>query len=259
MSKKRLDLLLYERGLVKSREQGRRLILAGEVSVDGLIVDKVATPTDEEAHIEIAEPPPFASRAGFKLAEALNAFRIEPTGWIAADVGASTGGFTDCLLQHGVRRVYAIDVGYGQMRWELRQDPRVIVMDRTNARYLERLPEAVDLVTIDVSFISLRLILPQVAGWLRPDGQVIALVKPQFEAGHEQVGKGGIVRNGRTHRDVLSGVLAWAEGQAWKVHGLIRSPITGAKGNVEFLIWLSQAASLPSIDWNVAIREVLEA
>lgn len=259
MSRKRLDVLLYERGLVDSREQGRRLILAGEVSVDGRTVTKVATPTEEDAHIEISQPPPFVSRGGFKLAEALDAFQIEPTGWIAADVGASTGGFTDCLLQRGVRRVYAIDVGYGQLRWELRQDARVIVMDRTNARYLEQLPEAVDLVTIDVSFISLRLILPQVACWLGPKGQVIALVKPQFEAGPDQVGKGGIVRDAATHREVLSGVLSWAEEHTWKVHGLVRSPITGAKGNVEFLVWLSQMAPLPSIDWVAAIHKVLEA
>jgi 23S rRNA (cytidine1920-2'-O)/16S rRNA (cytidine1409-2'-O)-methyltransferase len=258
MSKKRLDALLHERGLVESRERGRRLILAGQVSVEGHVVDKVATPTDEDAHIEIAEPPPFVSRGGFKLAKALDSFGVDPTGRIAADVGASTGGFTDCLLQRGARRVYAIDVGYGQIHWDLRQDPRVIVMDRTNARYLDHLPELVDLVTIDVAFISLRLILPSVATWLAPAGQVIALIKPQFEAGPDRVGRGGVVRDLTTHREVLCGVLAWAEEHGWVVHGLIRSPITGAKGNVEFLTWLSRGAVVLSLDWLPAIREVTD-
>jgi 23S rRNA (cytidine1920-2'-O)/16S rRNA (cytidine1409-2'-O)-methyltransferase len=256
MTKKRLDVLLHERGLVDSRAWGRRLILAGEVSVNGRVVDKVATPVDDKALIEIREPPPYVSRGGHKLEGALDCFGIDPTGYVAADVGASTGGFTDCLLQRGAQRVYAIDVGYGQLRWELRQDPRVVTMERTNARHLESLPEAVDLATIDVSFISLKLILPRVAGWLAPGGQVVALVKPQFEAGSRHVGKGGIVRDPRTHRDVLMGVSVWAQENGWGVHDLIRSPITGAKGNVEFLIWLSQTTDLPRIDADSTIRSL---
>jgi 23S rRNA (cytidine1920-2'-O)/16S rRNA (cytidine1409-2'-O)-methyltransferase len=253
MAKKRLDLLLFERGLVESRAWGQRLILAGEVSVEGRVVDKVATLIDQAAQIEIRQPPPFVSRGGLKLAEALDRFGIDPAGWVVADVGASTGGFTDCLLQRGAARVYAIDVGYGQLHWNLRQDPRVIVRERTNARYLESLPEPVSLVTIDVSFISLRLILPQVAKWLTPQGQVVALVKPQFEAGAQKVGKGGIVRDVGTHREVLKGVSLWAEQHDWQLHGLIESPITGAKGNVEFLIWLSRTADLPEIDAQAAV------
>lgn len=256
MAKKRLDTLLHDRGLVESRAWGQRLILAGEVSVGGRVVDKVGTPVDEGALIEIREPPPYVSRGGLKLAKALDRFGIDPGGCVAADVGASTGGFTDCLLQRGAQRVYAIDVGYGQLRWKLRQDPRVVTMERINARHLERLPEAVGIVTIDVSFISLRLILPRVARWLTPGGQVIALVKPQFEAGPEQVGKGGIVRDVRTHRDVLMGVSAWAETHGWRTHGLIRSPIKGAKGNVEFLIWLSQTADLPRIEATETIQRL---
>ena len=158
-------------------------------------------------------------------------------GWVAADVGASTGGFTDCMLQRGVRRVYAIDVGYGQLAWPLRQDERVVVMERVNARYLETLPEAVDLVTIDASFISLRLILPAVQGWLAPDGRVVALIKPQFEAGRDKVEKGGVVRRRETHRAVLDGVLSWAAAHGWQVRGLTRSSIKGPKGNIEFLAW----------------------
>jgi len=235
----RLDVLMYRRGLAESREQARRLILAGEVLVDGEPVTKVATRVPVEAEIEVREPPPYVSRGGLKLEKALDCFGIDPTGWVVADVGASTGGFTDCLLQRGARRVYAIDVGYGQLAWSLRQDPRVVVMERTNARYLDDLPEPVRLATVDASFISLRLLLPQVRRWLSEDGEVVALIKPQFEAGREQVGRGGVVRSTETHRAVLQGVLNWARQHNWHLLGLIRSPIEGAKGNVEFLAWFS--------------------
>ncbi|MFH1084815.1 MAG: TlyA family RNA methyltransferase [Chloroflexota bacterium] len=245
MVKERLDVLLLERGLVDSHERGRRLILAGQVYVQGQRVDKAANRAAREAAIEIRALPPYVGRGGQKLAHALATFGLAPAGQVAADVGASTGGFTDCLLQAGALRVYAIDVGYGQLSWSLRQDPRVVVMERTNARYLERLPEAVELVTLDVSFISLRLILPRVAGWLAPEGQVVALVKPQFEAGADMVGRGGVVRDPATHRQVLSGVITWAQENGWWAHGVVRSPLRGAKGNIEFLLWLSRQAAAP--------------
>jgi 23S rRNA (cytidine1920-2'-O)/16S rRNA (cytidine1409-2'-O)-methyltransferase len=185
----------------------------------------------------VAGQPPYASRGGLKLAAALDAFTIDTQGCIAADVGASPGGFTDCLLQRGAAKVYAIDVGYGQLAWALRKDPRVVVLDRTNARYLQRLPEPVDLVTVDVSFISLRLVLPAALGWLRSGGQIVALVKPQFEAGRGRLGKGGVVRNPAVHRAVLVEITDWAAGQGLGLQGVIRSPITGPAGNVEFLAW----------------------
>lgn len=235
-------MLVHARGLTPSREQARRLVMAGQVRVDGQVVDQPSAPVDEAAEVSVEARPPYVSRGGYKLAKALDAFGIAPAGWVAADVGASTGGFTDCLLQRGAARVYAIDVGYGQLAWQLRQDARVIVMERTNARYLEALPEPVQLVTIDASFISLRLLLPPSRRWLTADGQVIALVKPQFEAGAELVGKGGVVRDPAVHRQVLLGLLGWAVEQGWRVAGLTCSPIKGPKGNVEFLAWLAQDA-----------------
>jgi 23S rRNA (cytidine1920-2'-O)/16S rRNA (cytidine1409-2'-O)-methyltransferase len=233
--KERLDLLVVERGLADSRQQAQRLIMAGQVAVDERMVDKPGTRVPISAGLSVAAGLPYASRGGFKLTAALDAFELDVIGWIAADVGASTGGFTDCLLQRGAARVYAIDVGYGQLAWKLQQDPRVVVMDRTNARYLERLPEPVDLATIDVSFISLKLILPAATGWLRAGGRIVALIKPQFEAGRKQVGKGGVVRDPAVHRAVLEEIVAWAASRDLAFKGLIRSPITGPAGNVEFL------------------------
>lgn len=233
--KERLDRLLVELRLADSRQQAQRLILAGQVSVGDRVVDKPGTQVPVAAEVTLARGLPYASRGGFKLAAALDAFGLGVAGWTAADVGASTGGFSDCLLQRGAARVYAIDVGYGQLAWKLRQDPRVVVMERTNARYLDDLPEPVDLATIDVSFISLKLIIPAVLGWLRPGGQIVALIKPQFEAGRELVGKGGVVRDPTVHRAVLVDLTAWAGSQGLGLRGLIRSPITGPAGNIEFL------------------------
>jgi len=250
-------MLVYLLGLAPSLEKAKRLILAGQVIVNGKRVDKVATPVDEEAKIEVRWGPPYVSRGGLKLAKALDLFPIACEGMIAADVGASTGGFTDCLLQRGVARVYAIDVGYGQLAWKLRQDSRVMVMERTNARYLQRLPEPIDLATIDVAFISLRMILPAVRRWLSDEGQVVALIKPQFEAGQRQVGRGGVVRDERVHRAVLSSVLRWAADNEWFLKGLLRSPLKGPKGNIEFLAWLSMAPVNPAIDWLQEIDEVM--
>jgi 23S rRNA (cytidine1920-2'-O)/16S rRNA (cytidine1409-2'-O)-methyltransferase len=240
--------LLVEQDLADSREQAQRLIMAGQVTVDGQPSDKPGRRVPVDAQVHVVAGLPYVSRGGFKLEAALDAFGLEVADWVTADVGASTGGFTDCLLQRGVARVYAIDVGYGQLAWKLQQDSRVVVMDRTNARYLEALPEPIDLATIDVSFISLKLILPAVQGWLRdlratsprPErGHIVALIKPQFEAGREQVGKGGVVRSPGTHRRVLEDITAWADEQGLVLRGLITSPITGTAGNVEFLAhWL---------------------
>jgi 23S rRNA (cytidine1920-2'-O)/16S rRNA (cytidine1409-2'-O)-methyltransferase len=251
MRKERLDQLLVEKGLADSRTQAQRLIMAGQVTVSGQVVDKPGTRVAAGDPVKVKERLPFASRGGFKLEAALEAFGLDVTGLIVADVGASTGGFTDCLLQHGAARVYAIDVGYGQLAWNLCQDSRVVVLDRTNARYLERLPEPVDLATVDVSFISLRLILPAVMGWLRggaAESRIVTLIKPQFEAGREQVGKGGVVRDPAVHRAVLAQIADWAAAHDLGLMGLIRSPITGPAGNIEFLAhWVPGRAPVAEI------------
>jgi 23S rRNA (cytidine1920-2'-O)/16S rRNA (cytidine1409-2'-O)-methyltransferase len=236
--KERLDKLLVDRGLVSTRSQAKGLIMAGEVLVDGQRVDKPGTAVSLEADVQLIAPMPYVSRGGFKLAGALQVFGLDVTGRACADVGACTGGFTDVLLQNGAARVYAIDVGYGQLGWKLRQDPRVVVLERTNARYLESLPETVGFVSIDVSFISLKLILPAVKKWLNSDADIVALIKPQFEAGRKQVGKGGIVKDPAVHRQVLTDLLNWSEENDLAPLGLTRSAIQGAEGNVEFLVWL---------------------
>ncbi|MBN1284031.1 MAG: TlyA family RNA methyltransferase, partial [Anaerolineae bacterium] len=210
-AKQRLDILLVERGLVPTREKGRRLIMAGEVMVESRVIDKPGTQVPAGAEITLKAKPPFVSRGGEKLDGALEAFGIDVSRRVCADVGASTGGFTDCLLQRGAAKVYAIDVGYGQLDYTLRIDPRVVVMERTNARYVESLPEPVSLATVDASFISLRLLLPVIAGWLEPPADVIPLIKPQFEAGRRDVGKGGVVRDPSVHRRVLAEVLDAAQ------------------------------------------------
>ncbi len=237
--KTRLDMLLLERGLVDSREQGRRLIMAGEVLVGGEIVTKPGQHVAADASIRLKEKPRFVSRGGEKLAAALGRFQIEVAGRVCADVGASTGGFTDCLLQAGAARVYAIDVGYGQLAWTLRQDERVVVMERVNARYLDSLPEPIDLLCTDVSFISLTLLLPVFRGWLKPSAELVLLVKPQFEAGPHDVGKGGVVRDPLVHRRVLGEVITGAAAAGYGLLGLMPSPLRGPKGNIEFLLWLS--------------------
>ena len=246
--KVRLDQLLHQRGLAPSREAAKRLILAGKVTVDGRCIDKPGTRVPSDAQPMIAEPPPFVSRGGLKLAAALEAFPIHVHDAVAADVGASTGGFTDCLLKNGAARVYAIDVGYGQLDWGLRQDSRVTVMERTNARYLKTFPEPIDLVTMDVSFISLRLILPAARHWLKPGGEMVALIKPQFEAGRRQVGKGGVVRDPAVHRSVLESLLVWMVEEELGPQGLIRSPLKGPAGNVEFLVHLRPAENPAPVD-----------
>jgi len=257
MAKRRLDTLLVERGLVESRERAQSLILAGKVKVDGQVAHKAGRKVPADAEIALEEALPYVSRGGLKLEEALGRFRLDVSGLICADVGASTGGFTDCLLQHGAAKVYAIDVGYGQLAWELRQDPRVVVLERTNIRYLKSLPEPINLATIDVSFISLELVLPPVLNLLKPQGQIIALVKPQFEAGREQVGKGGVVRDPEVHGKVLHKVARVAQDLALQVLGLIPSPLKGPAGNVEFFIHLSRGGKRATIDVERAVEESL--
>lgn len=244
--RERLDRLLVARGLVESREQAARLILAGAVKVDGALVDKQAKLVPTSATIEVTpRAEPFVSRGGGKLAAALEAFEVDPNGLVAMDVGASTGGFTDCLLQAGARRVYAVDVGYGQLAWRLRQDPRVVVLERRNIRYLDRVavPEPVDLAVIDVSFISLTLVLPCVVRFLRAPATVIALVKPQFEVGKGQVGRGGIVRSEEQRRAVTEKILACAAGLGLTRLGVLDSPVLGQKGNREILVGLRWTGS----------------
>ncbi|MDE0609779.1 MAG: TlyA family RNA methyltransferase [Anaerolineaceae bacterium] len=237
----RLDVLLAQRGLVDSRSRARAMIMAGEVLVNGQRVDKAGTRVTANATLELKAKPRYVSRGGDKLAAALEAFRPGIAGSVCADVGASTGGFTDCLLQHGAARVYAIDVGYGQLDWTLRQDCRVVVMERSNARHVTHLPEPVDIVVIDVSFISLRLILPVIRNWMKTPANVVALVKPQFEAGRQTVGKGGVVRDPQVHRQVLLQVLTSAREEGFCIAGLLRSPLLGPAGNVEFLCWLKSS------------------
>ncbi|OGO43750.1 MAG: hypothetical protein A2Z04_07170 [Chloroflexi bacterium RBG_16_57_9] len=255
--KQRLDVLLVEKDLVQSREQARQLIRAGLVLINGQVLDKPGLQVTAEAEITLREGLRCVSRGGLKLEAALDAFRIDPSGLVAVDVGASTGGFTDVLLQRGARQVYAIDVGYGQLAWRLRQDPRVVVMERTNIRYLTGLPELVDLAVVDVSFISLELVLPVVKKLLKPEGQIVALIKPQFEAGREQVGKGGVIRDPKVHRTVLCRVLSWARERGLFTRGLIRSPVVGPAGNVEFLAQFVQAGELQDQEIDETIERVV--
>jgi 23S rRNA (cytidine1920-2'-O)/16S rRNA (cytidine1409-2'-O)-methyltransferase len=257
VGRQRLDALLVERGLVESREVGRRLIMAGEVTVNGQTVDKPGHRIPADAILVLRAAPRFVSRGGDKLDAALRVFPIAVEGLICADVGASTGGFTDCLLQRGAARVYAIDVGYGQLDYRLRQDARVVVMERINARHLTTLPEPVRLCTIDASFISLRVLLPVVRGWLALPGDVIALIKPQFEAGRRDVGKGGVVRAPEVRRRVLQEVLGYAVDAGFVVAGLMRSPLRGPAGNIEFLTWLHRGNVAPPADVEAAIDSAL--
>jgi 23S rRNA (cytidine1920-2'-O)/16S rRNA (cytidine1409-2'-O)-methyltransferase len=241
--KERLDKLVVARGLVATRSKAHGVILAGEVLVNGVRMDKPGTAVSLEANIELKAAMPYVGRGGFKLAGALETFALSVQGAVCADVGACTGGFTDVMLQNGALRVYAIDVGYGQLDWSLRQDERVVVMERTNARYLQSLAEPVQFVAIDVSFISLRLILPAVKLWLAENSDVVALIKPQFEAGPKQVGRGGIVKDTAVHRSVLLELWQWFRENGFGVQGLMKSPVTGAAGNVEFLVWLQVGAA----------------
>lgn len=257
-SKERLDVLLVERGSADSRESARRLIMAGEVRVNGQVVSKPGQRVSIDAPISLRAAPRFVSRGGEKLDAALGVFGMRVDGLVCADVGASTGGFTDCLLQRGAHKVYAIDVGYGQLDYRLRGDSRVVVMERVNARYLESLPEKVSFVCLDASFIPLKLLLPAVIGWLPERAEVIPLIKPQFEAGKADVGKNGVVRSPEVHARVLYEVLSFAREMGFGVRGLVRSPLKGPAGNTEFLAWLTWGQG-EGIDFEPLIPGVLEA
>ncbi|HVO84342.1 MAG TPA: TlyA family RNA methyltransferase [Syntrophobacteria bacterium] len=235
----RLDRLLVDRGLAASRQRAAALILAGRVTVEGRRAEKAAQQVAPDAKLEVLEEHEgYVSRGGIKLAGALDALSLTVAGLVVIDVGASTGGFTDCLLRRGARRVYAVDVGYGQLAWKLRQDARVVVLERTNVRYLEReqIPEPVDLATIDTSFISLTKVIPRVLGFLSEGGRLLALIKPQFEVGRGRVGKGGVVRQPELHRQVVSEVERFCRDQGLAVEGVVESPLLGPKGNREFFI-----------------------
>jgi 23S rRNA (cytidine1920-2'-O)/16S rRNA (cytidine1409-2'-O)-methyltransferase len=277
MPKVRLDLLLVERGLAESRAKAQALVMAGQVRVDGQVEIKSSAQIAPEARLDLEMGPRFVSRGGEKLDAALMGFPVVVTGRVCADVGASTGGFTDCLLQHGAARVYTIDVGKGILHWKLRSDPRVVVMEETNARYVESLPEPPSLVTIDASFISLKILLPVVKLWfpspLSPspfpigadvlkgdpaviEGDVLALIKPQFEAGRKESAKHkGVIRDPAMHKTILLDVLTFAQAQGFGVRGLLRSPVLGPKGNVEFLAWLSIEIS-EKIDLATLVEQV---
>ena len=240
--KERLDVLLVSLGLAESRTKAQATIMAGEVYVNGQKADKSGMEVDITSNIEVrGSACPYVSRGGLKLEKALKNFGVDPTGYVCSDSGASTGGFTDCLLQQGASKVFAIDVGYGQLAWKIRNDPRVVVMERTNIRYvtLEDLGEPLDLSVIDVSFISLGLVLPVVKTLLKPTGQVLCLIKPQFEAGKDKVGKKGVVRDPAVHEEVLQNFISLAKSLDFTIRNLTFSPVKGPEGNIEFLAHLS--------------------
>jgi 23S rRNA (cytidine1920-2'-O)/16S rRNA (cytidine1409-2'-O)-methyltransferase len=236
----RLDKLLLEKKLAPSRQKAQALIGAGLVLVDEKRADKPGTLVDETATVQVRETPPYVSRGGAKLAAGLASFNIKPAGLVCLDIGASTGGFTDCLLQNDAARVYAVDVGYGQLAWKLRQDPRVVVMERTNARYLTPagFAEPIDLAVIDAAFISLKLLIPPLLPLFRKEISILALIKPQFEAGREKVGKKGVVRDPVVHEEVIAGIIAFCKILGLQSSGAVPSPILGPRGNREFLIHL---------------------
>lgn len=262
--KERLDLLLVQKGLAASREKAKAAVMAGLVYIDGQRADKPGMEVPEGALLEVkGDSLPYVSRGGLKLAKAVEVFNLNFNGLMVADIGASTGGFTDCALQNGAQKVYAIDVGYGQLDWKLRTDPRVVVYERVNARYLDResLPEAVDWVVCDVAFISVTKIFAAMAAILKPDGQVMTLIKPQFEAGREHIGKKGVVKDKSVQRQVLYDVLTEAEHQGFSVRGLDYSPIRGPEGNIEFLAWLTRTpapGSALDFDWKIGLDDLVE-
>ena len=259
MAKKRLDVAMVEQGLAESRQKAQAIIMAGQVYVNGQKVDKAGAPVTEDAAIEVrGKTLRYVSRGGLKLEKAMQLWPITLKGIICADIGASTGGFTDCMLQNGAQKVYAVDVGYGQLDWKLRGDPRVVCMERTNARYLthEQIPQELDFASVDVSFISLGLILPALDGLLSPEGEAVCLVKPQFEAGREKVGKKGVVRDPAVHLEVLEAFLRHAKENHFTVLGITYSPIRGPEGNIEYLGYLRHGQGTPG---DFSLSEIVEA
>ena len=241
-TRSRIDMLLVERGLVGSRQQAQAILLAGDIRVDGAVVTKPGVMVANGAALEVLQRPAYVSRGGDKLAHAIETFGIDPHGMTCVDAGASTGGFTDVLLQNGARRVYAVDVGYGVLDYRLRQDERVVVMERTNARDLEPLPEQCDLAVFDLSFIGLEKVIPAVRHSLKPEGRLVVLLKPQFQARREEVGKKGVVKDPLVHAAVIGRFVAWAADNGLHLLGLTLSPVIGPAGNIEFLLYLSQDA-----------------
>jgi len=263
MPKIRLDVLLVERGLAESRAKAHALVMAGQVRVADQVVLKPATAVDTKAVLTVDTGPRFVSRGGEKLDAALETFAIDVKGFVCADVGSSTGGFTDCMLQRGAVKVYAIDVGKGILHWKLRNDKRVVVMEETNARYVESLPEQVDFVTVDASFISLKVLLPTIKKWVNKETNLLCLIKPQFEAGKKDVARGdGVIRDPEIHKSVLLDVLNFVQQEGFAIRGLIKSPLLGPKGNAEFLVWLKQASADPqggSVELNPMVENVLRS
>lgn len=258
-NKERIDILLVEYGFTNSREKAKRIVMTGNVLVDKERVDKPGTKVDREAVIEIkGHICPYVGRGGYKMEKAIASYGIDVTGKVAIDVGSSTGGFTDCMLQNGAKKVFAIDVGYGQLDWKLRSDERVVCMERTNARYLtkESFDEQIDIASIDVSFISLRLILPVVKELIKDSGEIVALIKPQFEAGREKVGKNGVVRDKNTHIEVITEIYEFCLSIGLYFYGLDFSPIKGAEGNREYLAYIKKMET--EIDYKNYIIETVE-
>ncbi|MGM9589557.1 MAG: TlyA family RNA methyltransferase [Faecousia sp.] len=253
--KKRLDVLLTEQGYADTRSKAQAIIMSGQVYVNGQKADKPGVSYEETVELEVRGAVcPYVSRGGLKLEKALRDFGVKPEGFVCSDSGASTGGFTDCLLQQGAKKVYAIDVGYGQLDWKIRSDPRVVVMERTNIRYVtaDQLGEPLDLSVIDVSFISLKIVLPAIKELLKPTGQVLCLIKPQFEAGKEKVGKKGVVRDKETHKEVLDHFVSLARELNFTILGLTFSPVKGPEGNIEFLGHLTLAEDAQGIEPDTA-------
>lgn len=240
MKKQRLDILVTERGLAPSREKAKAFIMAGEVMVNGEVLDKAGQLVAEDSDIKVKALSKYVSRGGLKLEKAMDKHGFELKDKICADIGASTGGFTDCMLQNGSSKVYAVDVGYGQLAWKLRTDPRVVNMERTNARYIEQLDDEIDFCSIDVSFISLTIILPIVYNLLKGGGEAVALIKPQFEAGRENVGKKGVVRDPSVHCDVIKKITEFCEQRGFSVIDVDYSPIKGPEGNIEYLCYIKK-------------------
>ena len=261
MAKTRLDVLMTEQGLAESREKARAIIMSGQVFVNGQRADKPGAAFEPDAVIEVhGSLCPYVSRGGLKLEKALAQFGVDPSGCVCSDSGASTGGFTDCLLQKGAKKVFAIDVGYGQLAWKIRSDPRVVTMERTNIRYVtpEQLGEPLDLSVVDVSFISLKLVLPAIQALLKPTGQVVCLIKPQFEAGKDRVGKKGVVRDPAVHAEVVESTCRMAEELGFGVLGVTFSPVKGPEGNIEFLAHLRRGAESGPRDVLALVRQAHE-
>ena len=262
MQKKRLDILLVEKGLVQSRERAKSLIMSGIVFVDGERVDKAGSTVSEDCAIEIkGSGLSYVSRGGLKLEKAMQNFPITLNDKVCMDIGASTGGFTDCMLQNGAKKVFAVDVGYGQLAWKLRCDERVVNLERTNVRYLsaEQVGEPIDFISVDVSFISLMLVLPVAKTYLSKDAQLVCLIKPQFEAGRENVGKKGVVRDKQVHIDVVNKIISFALEAGFDVKGLTFSPVKGPEGNIEYLIFLQNGCGNCEISEDLGEKIVLES